>query len=236
MNKQMENEEKMNIVNTECSKIVHILDCLDKTISQDSANLPKTSLGLLSNLRSRIQSIASLSSITDNSLKHFNKVEIQTGNTTDNSNIKLVEICQVLENENIEAHKQISALTIELKKTTLSLENELQVTKLIPQYRLGMVKIRNQIKELYDQLTTEKLTTGKLQSQLKVLTNELNFYKEKQTHEFIGNIQNNTIPSKIQEREANLLRINEEIEILKGEIEKKAKLNTAQLLMELMNK
>lgn len=236
MNKQMENEEKMNIVNTECSKIAHILDCLDKMIPQDSANLPKTSLGLLSNLRSRVQSIASLSSIADSSLKHVQRIEIQADNATDNSNIKLVEICQVLESENIEAHKQVSELTIELKKTKQSLENELQVTKLIPQYRLGMVKIRNQIKALYDQVTAEKLTTGKLQSQLNVLTNELNFYKEKHSNDFIGNWQNTIITSKIQEREADLLRIDKEIESLTGEIEKKAKFTTAQLLMELINK
>ena len=89
---------------------------------------------------------------------------------------------------------------------------------------------------MYDQVTAEKLTTGKLQSQLNVLTNELNFYKEKHSNDFIGNWQNTIITSKIQEREADLLRIDKEIESLTGEIEKKAKFTTAQLLMELINK
>jgi hypothetical protein len=236
INKQIENEEKMNNISTECSKIVYILDCLDNTVTQNSASLPKTSIGLLSNLRSRIQSIASLSSTTDSVDKMNSNREYITDNSTDNSNnIKLVEICQALENENIEAYKNISALNIELKKTKQALESEMQVTKLIPQYRLGMVKIRNQIKEIYDQLNTEKLGNSTLQSQLKTLTNELNFYKEKHANDFIGNRRNNSILSKIQEREKEVIRIDEEIEKLKGEIEKKAKFTTMQLLMELIN-
>lgn len=232
-NKQIDNEEKMNIINTECSKIVYILDCLDKTVFQNAATLPKTSIGLLSNLRSRIQSINKLSSLNDNKDEIISNRE---DNITDNSNVKLVEICQALENESIESYKHISALNIELKKTRQALETELEVTKLIPQYRLGMVKIRNQIKELYDQLSTEKLATDTLQQQVKTLTNELNFYKEKCANDCIGNRQNNTVTSKIQERETEVLRIDEEIDKLKGEIEKKAKFNTTQLLMELINK
>jgi predicted RNase H-like nuclease (RuvC/YqgF family) len=74
----------------------------------------------------------------------------------------LLEMCRQLEDENAKQSRIVASLKFELEEA----QRDASVSKLIPHYRLVIMRTRNQIKELEEQLQNEKETSNLLRKQI----------------------------------------------------------------------
>lgn len=88
----------------------------------------------------------------------------------------LLEMCRQLEDENAKQARVVSALKLELEEA----QRDAAVSKLIPHYRLVIMRTRNQLTELEEQLRTEKETSQLLREQIDRMSidlHEVRFWK-----------------------------------------------------------
>jgi len=81
----------------------------------------------------------------------------------------LLEMCRQLEDENSKQASQISTLKVELEEA----QRDASVSKLIPHYRLVIMRTRNQVVELEEQLENEKESTRLLREKLDRISSDL---------------------------------------------------------------
>lgn len=170
------NTERYKAINVECQNAVNLIEAIHKSIMQDSreSSIPKTTKHLLekalknlSNLK-RVASAntkedpESYSSSPNRQLLTSSVSSVSVRNAAASMDSTLLEVCRNLEDENI----SLAASVESLKSSLNDALRDCQASKLIPHYRLAIVRSRSYAANLLEQNQREQAINQALREQL----------------------------------------------------------------------
>ena len=184
-NLEKDRTSRDKILCNEFDNIVRQLSRLEKhTISSSSSSSSvssKVTTNLLVNIRNGIDSMKN-NYLYSNKLGNIDNpvtlkpTNIDTSNTSvvaDPLDSALLDMCKHLEDENSKLHQQLQSLNEELQLS----QRESSVGKLIPHYRLAIVRCKSQLAQTREQLKTEQQCTKLLRIQLEEMYNQFDIKK-----------------------------------------------------------
>jgi hypothetical protein len=196
-NLEKDRSSRDKILCNEFDNIMRQLSRLEKHTTSSSTSsssvTSKVTINLLVNIRNGIDSMKN-NYLYGNKLSNLdNPVTLKPTNIDASSVVAdpldsaLLDMCKHLEDENSKLHQQLQSLNEELQLS----QRESSVGKLIPHYRLAIVRCKSQLAQTREQLKTEQQCTKLLRIQLEEMYNQFDIKKINKDDSILSNKDKN---------------------------------------------